>query len=91
MRAVRLGTVASAAMAAFAYLYMAASWGAYVFISNLIPLYVLMMIAIRRYHRYTRTACNVFDATHAHTPNHVFSVHSVARAYNIRHECCQHA
>jgi dolichyl-diphosphooligosaccharide--protein glycosyltransferase len=51
VRAVRLGTVASAAMAAFAYLYMAASWGAYVFISNLIPLYVLMMIAIRRYHR----------------------------------------
>jgi hypothetical protein len=25
--------------------------GAYVFISNLIPLYVLMMIAIKRYHR----------------------------------------
>lgn len=51
VRAVRLGTVASAALAAFGYLYMAASWGAYVFISNLIPLYVLLMIAIRRYHR----------------------------------------
>lgn len=52
VRSVRLGTVASAALAAAAYLYMAASWGAYVFISNLIPLYVLLMIAIRRYHRW---------------------------------------
>ena len=49
VRAVRLGTVTSAALAAFGYLYMAASWGAYVFISNLIPLYVLVMIACRRY------------------------------------------
>jgi dolichyl-diphosphooligosaccharide--protein glycosyltransferase len=48
VRAVRVGTVSSAALAAFAYLYMAASWGAYVFISNLIPLYVLVMIACRR-------------------------------------------
>ncbi len=29
VRAVNLGTVASATLAAFAYLYMAASWGAY--------------------------------------------------------------
>jgi hypothetical protein len=27
---------------------MAASWGAYVFISNLIPMYVLALIATRR-------------------------------------------
>lgn len=62
VRAVRLGTVASAALAAFAYLYMAASWGAYVFISNLIPLYVLLMIAIRRYHRRLYVAYTVFWA-----------------------------
>ncbi len=48
VRAVRLGTVASAALAAFGYLYMASSWGAYVFISNLVALYVLVMIAARR-------------------------------------------
>lgn len=40
---------------AFAHLYAAASWAAYVFISNLIPLYVLLMIAIRRYHRWAGT------------------------------------
>lgn len=46
--AVRLGTMSAAVAAAFGYLYMASSWGAYVFISNLIPLYVLIMIACRR-------------------------------------------
>ncbi|KAJ9515404.1 hypothetical protein QJQ45_016406 [Haematococcus lacustris] len=49
VRAVNQGTVASAVACAFAYLYMAASWGAYVFISNLIPLYVILMVAINRY------------------------------------------
>lgn len=49
MRSIRLGTVGSAVACAFAYLYMAASWGAYVFISNLIPLFVLAMIVSRRY------------------------------------------
>jgi len=62
VRSVRLGTVSSAALAAFAYLYMAASWGAYVFISNLIPLYVLVMIAIRRYHRRLYVAYTTFWA-----------------------------
>lgn len=62
VRAVRLGTVSSAALAAFAYLYMAASWGAYVFISNLIPLYVLVMIGIRRYHRRLYVAYTTFWA-----------------------------
>ncbi|KAF6256713.1 Oligosaccharyl transferase STT3 subunit-domain-containing protein [Scenedesmus sp. NREL 46B-D3] len=62
VRAVRLGTVSAAALAAFAYLYMAASWGAYVFISNLIPLYVLVMIAIRRYHRRLYVAYTTFWA-----------------------------
>lgn len=62
VRAVRLGTVSSAALAAFGYLYMAASWGAYVFISNLIPLYVLVMIAIKRYHRRVYVAYTTFWA-----------------------------
>eukprot|EP00878_Enallax_costatus_P018254 GHUV01019210.1.p1 GENE.GHUV01019210.1~~GHUV01019210.1.p1 ORF type:complete len:466 (+),score=111.46 GHUV01019210.1:220-1617(+) len=62
VRATRLGTVSSAALAAFGYLYMAASWGAYVFISNLIPMYVLVMIAIRRYHRRLYVAYTTFWA-----------------------------
>ncbi len=49
VRAVHLGTVGAAVAAAFAYLYMAASWGAYVFISNLIPLYVIIMFVIGRW------------------------------------------
>uniref|UniRef100_A0A7S0S2X5 dolichyl-diphosphooligosaccharide--protein glycotransferase n=1 Tax=Chlamydomonas leiostraca TaxID=1034604 RepID=A0A7S0S2X5_9CHLO len=51
VRAVHLGTISSAVLCAFGYLYMAASWGAYVFISNLIPLYVILMVAINRYSR----------------------------------------
>lgn len=46
--AVNRGTIASGVFAAFAYLYMAASWGAYVFISNLIPLYIIIMFFIGR-------------------------------------------
>lgn len=49
VRAVNLGTVSSGVAAAFGYLYMAASWGAYVFISNLIPLYVIVMVCCGRW------------------------------------------
>lgn len=62
VRAVHLGTVASAIWAAFAYLYMAASWGAYVFISNLIPLYVIIMFVIGRYSRRLYLAYTTFWA-----------------------------
>ncbi|KAF5829471.1 Oligosaccharyl transferase STT3 subunit-domain-containing protein [Dunaliella salina] len=56
VRAVHLGTMASAVLCAFAYLYMGASWGAYIFISNLIPLYVLVMFCLSRYSRRLYTA-----------------------------------
>lgn len=51
VRAVNTGSIAFGVACSFAYLYMAASWGAYVFISNLIPLYVLVMIACGRYNK----------------------------------------
>lgn len=60
VRAVHLGTVGAAVAAAFAYLYMAASWGAYVFISNLIPLYVIIMFVIGRYSRRLYIAYTTF-------------------------------
>lgn len=60
VRAVRVGTVLAAIGAAFAYLYMAASWGAYVFISNLVPLYVLVMLAVGRYSRSLYVAYTTF-------------------------------
>ncbi|KAG2440767.1 hypothetical protein HXX76_003623 [Chlamydomonas incerta] len=58
--AVNRGTIASGVFAAFAYLYMAASWGAYVFISNLIPLYVIIMAVIGRYSRRLYVAYTTF-------------------------------
>ncbi|GIL52156.1 hypothetical protein Vafri_8007 [Volvox africanus] len=62
VRAVNQGTIASAVLAAFAYLYMAASWGAYVFISNLIPLYVIIMFVSGRYSRRIYVAYTTFWA-----------------------------
>ncbi|GIL83594.1 hypothetical protein Vretimale_10396 [Volvox reticuliferus] len=62
VRAVNHGTIASAVLAAFAYLYMAASWGAYVFISNLIPLYVIIMFVSGRYSRRIYVAYTTFWA-----------------------------
>lgn len=49
VRAVRLGTISAGALAGLGYFYMAASWGAYIFISNLVALYVLVMFACKRY------------------------------------------
>ncbi|GFR51879.1 hypothetical protein Agub_g14356 [Astrephomene gubernaculifera] len=60
VRAVQRGTVAAAVLAALAYLYMAASWGAYVFISNLIPLYVIVMFVSGRYSRRLYLAYTTF-------------------------------
>jgi dolichyl-diphosphooligosaccharide--protein glycosyltransferase len=37
-----------AASAALFYFYMVAAWGGYVFIINLIPLYVLFLIIVER-------------------------------------------
>lgn len=48
VRAVRLGTVSAGVLAAFLYFYMAASWGAYIFISNLVPMYVIVMVVCSR-------------------------------------------
>lgn len=61
-KAVVTGSIAIAVAAAFAYLYMAASWGAYVFISNLIPLYVLVMIASGRHSKRLYVAYTTFWA-----------------------------
>lgn len=62
VRSVHLGTTGSAVLAAFAYSYMAASWGAYVFISNLVPLYTLVMLACGRYSQRLYVAYTAFWA-----------------------------
>lgn len=49
MRAVNTGSPMWACAAAVAYAYMAASWGGYVFIINVIPIYVAVMVVAGRY------------------------------------------
>ena len=49
LRALRIGSILSAAFVAFAYLYMVMSWGGYIFVINLIPLHVLALVLMGRY------------------------------------------
>ncbi|KAJ0781452.1 putative dolichyl-diphosphooligosaccharide--protein glycotransferase [Helianthus annuus] len=47
--AVNTGSLAWALASAFGYFYMVSAWGGYVFIINLIPLYVLVLLITGRY------------------------------------------
>ncbi|VDD90778.1 unnamed protein product [Enterobius vermicularis] len=49
VRSVRTGSVFWGALTALSYFYMVSAWGGYVFIINLIPLHVLVLIVIGRY------------------------------------------
>ncbi|KAJ4461514.1 putative Dolichyl-diphosphooligosaccharide--protein glycosyltransferase subunit STT3 [Paratrimastix pyriformis] len=49
IKAVKTGSMFWAACTALAYFYMAAAWGGYIFIINLIPLYTLVMLFFGRY------------------------------------------
>lgn len=49
IKAVHTGSMFWAASCALAYFYMVAAWGGYVFIINMIPIYVLVMIVAGRY------------------------------------------
>lgn len=49
VRAVNTGSLAWSAASTLAYLYMASSWGGYVFIINLIPLHVIVCILAGKY------------------------------------------
>ncbi|KAF6160846.1 hypothetical protein GIB67_036047 [Kingdonia uniflora] len=49
VKAVNTGSLAWSLGAAFGYFYMVSAWGGYVFIINLIPLYVLVLLIIGRY------------------------------------------
>eukprot|EP01086_Lenisia_limosa_P011309 TRINITY_DN3696_c0_g1_i1.p1 TRINITY_DN3696_c0_g1~~TRINITY_DN3696_c0_g1_i1.p1 ORF type:complete len:707 (+),score=174.40 TRINITY_DN3696_c0_g1_i1:84-2204(+) len=60
VRAVRKGTILSAVFAAIAYFYMVAAWGGYIFIINLVPLYVMTMIVTGRFSSRLYVAYSVF-------------------------------
>eukprot|EP00246_Nothoceros_aenigmaticus_P003493 TRINITY_DN14664_c0_g2_i1.p1 TRINITY_DN14664_c0_g2~~TRINITY_DN14664_c0_g2_i1.p1 ORF type:complete len:721 (+),score=112.90 TRINITY_DN14664_c0_g2_i1:167-2329(+) len=49
VKAVNTGLLAWALAAAFAYFYMVSAWGGYIFIINLIPIYVIVLLVIGRY------------------------------------------
>ncbi|CAN6463415.1 unnamed protein product [Victoria cruziana] len=49
VKAVNTGSLTWSLASAFAYFYMVSAWGGYVFIINLIPLYVLVLLVTGRY------------------------------------------
>ena len=49
IRAMRKGSVTWAILAALSYFYMVSAWGGYVFITNLVPLHVLIVLLMGRF------------------------------------------
>lgn len=49
IKAMRTGSISWACSAAISYFYMVSAWGGYVFITNLIPLHVFILLLMGRY------------------------------------------
>ncbi|KAM9907528.1 hypothetical protein OXX79_000898 [Metschnikowia pulcherrima] len=49
IKAMKVGSVAYGALTALSYFYMVSAWGGYVFITNLIPLHVFVLLLMGRY------------------------------------------
>lgn len=49
MKAMKVGSILYGTLAALLYFYMVSAWGGYVFITNLIPLHVFVLILMGRY------------------------------------------
>lgn len=49
IKAVKTGTIKWGTLAALSYFYMVSSWGGYVFLINLIPLHVLILMITGRF------------------------------------------
>uniref|UniRef100_A0A2K6DZZ3 Dolichyl-diphosphooligosaccharide--protein glycosyltransferase subunit STT3A n=1 Tax=Macaca nemestrina TaxID=9545 RepID=A0A2K6DZZ3_MACNE len=61
IKAVKTGSICWAAKCALAYFYMVSSWGGYVFLINLIPLHVLVLMLTGRFsHRIYVAYCTVY-------------------------------
>ncbi len=60
VKAVKTGSLLWAMGCALAYFYMVAAWGGYVFIINIIPIYVCVLIVGGRYSARLYTAYSVF-------------------------------
>lgn len=60
VRAVKTGSVFWSAAAALSYFYMVSAWGGYVFIINLIPLHVFVLLLMGRYSPRLLTSYSTF-------------------------------
>lgn len=60
VKAVNTGSLIWACLCAFSYYYMVAAWGGYVFIINVIPIYVLVMLLAGRYSDRLYIAYSIF-------------------------------
>ncbi len=60
IKSVKTGSVYWAAWAALSYFYMVSAWGGYVFIINLIPLHVFVLLLMGRYSTRIYVAYNTF-------------------------------
>lgn len=60
VKSINTGSLSVSALTTLAYLYMVSAWGGYVFIINLIPIYVLLMIVSGRYSQRLYVAYNTF-------------------------------
>lgn len=60
VRSVKTGSVVFASAAAMMYFYMVSAWGGYVFITNLIPLHVFVLLLMGRYSTRLYTAYCTF-------------------------------
>lgn len=59
-KSVNTGSLFWSALGALSYLYMVACWGGYIFLINLIPVYVLVMLFAGRYSNRLYVAYNTF-------------------------------
>ncbi|KAK8671392.1 hypothetical protein V6N13_037988 [Hibiscus sabdariffa] len=61
VKAVNTGSLAWSLASAFGYFYMVSAWGGYVFIINLIPLYVLVLLITGRFDLLGFNMCNLVN------------------------------
>lgn len=50
IKALKVGSILYGSLTALSYFYMVSAWGGYVFITNMIPLHVFVLLCMGRYH-----------------------------------------
>jgi dolichyl-diphosphooligosaccharide--protein glycosyltransferase len=60
IKSVKTGSIAWSALTALSYMYMVSAWGGYVFIINLVPLHVCVLLLMGRHSKRLHVAYSVF-------------------------------